>query len=148
MTISESLSVYTQTNTGYIGQSKFTQCRRQNVSQFHYNDVIISAMASQIASLTIVYSSVYSGADQRKLQSSASLAFNVGNSPVTGEFPTQRASNAENVSIWWCHRVFFGQRVTDLLIPPCNTLCKGGSCKSGCLIIIFSSIFLYSILRI
>ena len=27
----------------------------------------------------------------------------VGNSPVTGEFPTQRASNAENVSIWWRH---------------------------------------------
>ena len=25
------------------------------------------------------------------------------NSPVTGEFPAQRASNAENVSIWWCH---------------------------------------------
>ena len=28
-----------------------------------------------------------------------------GNSPVTGEFPTQRASNAENASIWWRHRV-------------------------------------------
>ena len=27
----------------------------------------------------------------------------VGNSPVPGEFPTQRASNAENVSIWWHH---------------------------------------------
>ena len=26
-----------------------------------------------------------------------------GNSPVTGEFHTQRASNAENVSIWWRH---------------------------------------------
>ena len=26
-----------------------------------------------------------------------------GNSPVTGEFPAQRASNAENVSIWWHH---------------------------------------------
>ena len=26
-----------------------------------------------------------------------------GNSPVTGEFPVQRASNAENVSIWWRH---------------------------------------------
>ena len=26
-----------------------------------------------------------------------------GNSPVTGEFPTQMASNAENVSIWWRH---------------------------------------------
>ena len=25
----------------------------------------------------------------------------VGNSPVTGEFPAQMASNAENVSIWW-----------------------------------------------
>ena len=29
----------------------------------------------------------------------------VGNSPVTGEFPEQRASNAENVSIWWRHHV-------------------------------------------
>ena len=30
-----------------------------------------------------------------------------GNSPVTGEFPTQRASNAENVFIWWHHHVMF-----------------------------------------
>ena len=29
-----------------------------------------------------------------------------GNSPATGEFPTQRASNAENVSIWWRHHEF------------------------------------------
>ena len=35
----------------------------------------VTAMASQITSLTIVYSSIYSGADQRKHQSSASLAF-------------------------------------------------------------------------
>ena len=28
-----------------------------------------------------------------------------GNSPVTGEFPAQRPSNAENVSIWWRHHV-------------------------------------------
>ena len=28
-----------------------------------------------------------------------------GNSSVTGEFPAQMASNAENVSIWWCHHV-------------------------------------------
>ena len=41
----------------------------------HYNDVIMSTMASQITSLTIVYSTVYVGADQRKHQSSASLAF-------------------------------------------------------------------------
>ena len=35
----------------------------------------MDSMASQITSLTIVYSAVYSGADQRKQQSSASLAF-------------------------------------------------------------------------
>ena len=29
----------------------------------------------------------------------------VGNSSVTGEFPARRASNAENVSIWWRHYV-------------------------------------------
>ena len=60
----------------------------------------MGAIASPIASLTIVYLTVYSGADQRKHQSSAWLAFVRGNSPVTGEFPAQMASNAENVSIW------------------------------------------------
>ena len=42
----------------------------------------------------IVYSTIYPGEDQRKHQSSGLL---------TCEFPTQRASNAENVSIWWYH---------------------------------------------
>ena len=42
---------------------------------YHNTDVIMSATASQITSLTIVYSTVYSDADQRKHQSSASLAF-------------------------------------------------------------------------
>ena len=41
----------------------------------HYTDVIMSLMASQITSLAIVYSPVCSGTDQRKHQSSASLAF-------------------------------------------------------------------------
>ena len=41
----------------------------------NYGDVIMGAIASQITSLTIVYSTVYSDADQRKHQSSASLAF-------------------------------------------------------------------------
>ena len=44
-------------------------------SLFHYDDVIMGSITSQITSLTIVYSSVYSGADQRKHQSYASLAF-------------------------------------------------------------------------
>ena len=35
-------------------------------AHYHYSGVIMGAMASQINSLTIVYSTVYSGADQRK----------------------------------------------------------------------------------
>ena len=57
-----------------------------------------TTMTSPITSLTIVYSTVYSSADQRKQQSSA-------NSPVTGEFHAQMASNAENVSIYWRHYI-------------------------------------------
>ena len=41
----------------------------------HYDDVIMTTMASQITSLTVVYSTVYSDADQRKHQTPASLAF-------------------------------------------------------------------------
>ena len=126
------------------------------IYQSHYSDVIMGAMASQITSLTIVCSTVYSGADQRKHQSSASLAFVLGihrgpvNSPykwpvtrkmipfddvimkywpvsgkilstkfgnhtLCGEFtgdrwipPTQTASNAEYVSIWWRYHVLCG----------------------------------------
>ena len=56
----------------------------------HYNDVIMGAIGSQITSPTIVYSVVYSDGDQRKHQSSASLAFVQGihwrpvNSPHKG----------------------------------------------------------------
>ena len=57
----------------------------------HYSDVIMSLMASQITKFTIVYSTVYSGAEQRKRQRI--------------EFPSQRASNVANVSFWWCHHV-------------------------------------------
>ena len=45
----------------------------------HYGDVIMGTIASQITSLMIVYSTVYSDVDQRKHQSSASLAFVRGN---------------------------------------------------------------------
>ena len=44
-------------------------------STLHYDDVIMTMLASQITSLTVVYSIVYSGVNQRKHQSSASLAF-------------------------------------------------------------------------
>ena len=45
------------------------------VESRHYDDAIMSTIASQITSLTIVYLIVYSDTDHRKHQSSASLAF-------------------------------------------------------------------------
>ena len=48
---------------------------RGNFYRAHYGDVIMGRIASQITSLTIVYSTIYSDADQRKHQSSGSLAF-------------------------------------------------------------------------
>ena len=65
----------------------------------------MGAIPSQITSLTIVYWTFYSDADQRKHQNYASLAF-AGNLPGTGEFPAQIANNAENGSIWWRHHGF------------------------------------------
>ena len=71
---------------------------------FLYIDVIMSEMASQITSLTIVYSTVYSGEYQRKHQSSASLAF-VREHTGDRWISHTKADNAENVSIWWRHHV-------------------------------------------
>ena len=55
--------------------SKTLWRRRNNSLRIHYSDVIMSVMASQITSASIVCSTVCSGADQRKHQSSASLVF-------------------------------------------------------------------------
>ena len=50
-------------------------CILPSASQYHYNDVIMSAVASQITSVFFFCSTAGSGPDQRKHQSSASLAF-------------------------------------------------------------------------
>ena len=71
--------------------------------EWHYIDVIMGTIASQITSLTIVYSTVYSDADQKKISKLRVTGLCAVNSPETGEFPAQRTSNAENVSIWWRH---------------------------------------------
>ena len=55
----------------------------------------MGAMASQITSLTIVYSTAYSGADQRNTSKLRVNGLCAGNSPGTGEFPAQMSSNAE-----------------------------------------------------
>ena len=62
----------------------------------------MGAMVSQITDIQIVYSTVCLGPDKKKSKLRIS-GLCEGNSPVTGEFPSQRASNVENVSIWWRH---------------------------------------------
>ena len=61
----------------------------------------MGTVASQITSLTIVYSTVYSGADKKKTSKLRVTGLCEGNSPVTSEFPAQMAGDAEIVSIWW-----------------------------------------------
>ena len=62
----------------------------------------MGAMASEITSLTIVYSTVIQAQIKEKLELRV-IGLCAGNSPVTGEFPAQMASDAANVSIWWRH---------------------------------------------
>ena len=78
----------------------------------------MGAMASQITSLTIVCSCVYSRRRSKKTSKLRVTGLCEGNSTVTGEFPSQRASNAENVSIWWRHHVeeFSLERLPDLFV--------------------------------
>ena len=77
-------------------------------SYAHYGDVIMGAIASQITSLTIIYSTVYSDADQRKHQSSASLAFVRGihrgpvNSPHKRPFTRKMFPFDDVIMAWRC----------------------------------------------
>ena len=78
--------------------------------QCHYCDVIMSPTASQITSLTIVYSIFYSITDQRKHQRSASLAFvrGIHRRPVNSphKWPvTREMFPFDDVIMFWSHRL-------------------------------------------
>ena len=102
---------------------------------YHYDDVIMSAIASQITSLTIVYSTVYTDADISKRQSSASLAFVWGihrgpvNSPHKGPvtqkmFPFDDAIMIEDIVKIWTGKL----AGYDLCL--CNAYAKGRACTT------------------
>ena len=80
----------------------------QHSAAFHYGDVIMGAIASQINSFTIVYSTVYSDADQRKHQISASLAFvwGIHRRPVNSQhkWPVARKMFPFDAVIMFCSR--------------------------------------------
>ena len=85
----------------------------------HYSDVIMGAIASQTTDLTIVYSIVYWDADQRKHQSSASLAFvrGIHRGPVNS--PHKWPVTRKMFPFWWRHHGSQGQ-ISD--IPSCAIL--------------------------
>ena len=83
----------------YYSTSNYYTANEFINSILHYCDVLMTAMASQITCVSIVYCS---GAD-KKTSKFRVTGLCVGNSPVTGEFPAQKARNAENASIWWRH---------------------------------------------
>ena len=94
------------------------QTWRHNIH--HYDDIIMTTVSSQITSLAVVYSIVYSGADERKHQTPRHWPL-CGEFTGTGEFPAQRASNAENVPIWWRHHDY---NITVMLwLCVLNLLC-------------------------
>ena len=71
---------------------------------FHVSDIIMSAMASQITGISIVCSTIRRSKKTSKLRGTGLNLWR--NPPVADGFPSQRASNAENVSIWWRHHDF------------------------------------------
>ena len=96
-----------------VQRDKTVECRLKkerkqtmfHLDTLHYDDVIMGTIASQITSLTIVYSTVYSGADQSKHQSSASLAFvwGIHRGPVnsTHKWPvTRKMFPFDDVIMW------------------------------------------------
>ena len=93
----------------------------------HYNDVIMRTMTSQITCVQIVYSPVCSGADQRKQQSSAPLAFVRGihrwpmNSPRKRPF-TREILPFEDVIMILQYIVAFWQSTRSRMVPY---ICKG-----------------------
>ena len=68
----------------------------------HYNDIMMGTMASQITTLTIVYSTVIQAQIKENIKAPRHWPL-CREFTGTGEFHAQRASNAENVFIWWRH---------------------------------------------
>ena len=81
------------------------ECRRVMPFQWRHNERDgVSNHQPRDCSLNRLFS--------RRLKKTSKLCVTglcVGNSPVTGEFPAQRASNAENVIIWWRHHALLNR---------------------------------------
>ena len=95
----------------------------------NHSDVRMGAMALQIIGVSIVYSNVCSGAD-KKTSKLRVTGLCEGNSPLTVEFPSQRArsGNVENVFIRWRHHVSNNHKVDELSPNMLTPLSMGLMC--------------------
>ena len=119
------------------------KCFEEALISCHYNDVIMGTMVSQITGVSIVCSVVCSGSDQRKHQSSASMAFVRGfhRGPVDPShkgsvtlkmfpfydvimlFHTPSSSTAVYVTVCWS--IYFSRCSEDVITYPCSKLDVG-----------------------
>ena len=84
----------------YIDSSQIPGC---DVMSTKSGDVMMSTMASQITGVRIVYLTRLFRRRSKKTSKLRDTSLCEGNSPVNDEFPAQRASNTEKLSIWWRH---------------------------------------------
>ena len=111
---------YERCRNDWLGNAVSSSKHMWKIAEYHYNDVKMGAMASQITSLTIVYSIVYSRRRWRKASKLRVPGFCVGNSPMTGEFTTQMASYAKNC------------RFDHVIIQVCDLKRHLGNFKNWC----------------
>ena len=96
--------------TGIINSLRWRHYGRDSVSNHQSHDCLLNRLFRRRSKKT------------SKLRATGLC---VWNSPGTGEFPAQMASDAENVSIWWCHHVeiskgvICGWSALCLLMPWC-----------------------------
>ena len=111
-----------------INKTPSTCLRQQGVwgstsLHWYYSDVTMSMMASQIMGITTVHSTVCSSADQRNIKAPCHWPL-WREFTVINEFPAQRTSNAEEVSIWWNHH-----GATKVILFPKTTTQKKATKK-------------------
>ena len=95
---------------------EITFCWWVGNDMLHYIDVIMTTVASRITSLAVVYSIIYQTQMKKNIKALRHWSL-CGEFTGTGEFPAQRASNAENVSIWWSHHALLPCQVTSVETP-------------------------------
>ena len=105
----------------HVSYDLVNNASRNTSETHHYSDVIMSAMASQITGVSIVYSTVCSGAENIKVSRHWP---SWGKFTAERWFPARSGSNGENVSNWWRHRDPERRNIITIEVPLRHRLNK------------------------